>query len=200
MKMRGYIALFAAMVMGSLGLYTQPAAAASVNNFTITSFDASYHLARDNENRSVLTTTETITARFPQSNQNHGLERAIPTEYDSHPVRLTIESVTNENGVEQEYHTIKQGDLSILRIGSASRYVHGLNTYKITYKQTDVTRYFGDTDRDEWYWDLNGTEWNVPINAFNATITFDPKIEAVLTGDSACYQGAYGASDACTIE
>lgn len=174
-------------------------AALDTNNFRISSFDTQYELSRDSEGRSVLKTTETITAEFPTVDQNHGLERAIPAQYDGHPTNLSIQSVTNANGDSLEYSTKNEDDMTIVRIGDPDAYVHGSQTYKITYTQRDVTRFFEDTDRDEWYWDINGTEWQVPIDQLTATFTLDASLRDAREGTPACYQGVNRATTACDV-
>ena len=41
----------------------------------------------------------------------------------------------------------------------ADDFVHGAQTYVFTYTLENVTRFFDDTGVDEFYWDVNGTEW-----------------------------------------
>ena len=67
-------------------------AAAIINNFTIEDYQIDYYLNRPGDGRSALKTDESITALFPVSNQNHGIERAIPAKYDGHSTNLKIES------------------------------------------------------------------------------------------------------------
>lgn len=172
--------------------------AAATNNFTITDYTVDYTLGRDDTNRSTLTTKETITADFPQANENHGLERALPLSYDKHGTSLKITSVTDASGARLEYSTSDQNDNRIVRIGNADAYVHGSKTYVITYTQRDVTRFYGDTGRDEFYWNVVGTQWSVPIQRLHATITLDGGLS--VPSDGACYRGAQGESNACDIE
>lgn len=178
------------------------AEAASVNNFTIEKFDAQYYLSRDTEGRSTLKTVETITANFTSYNQNHGIERAIPRYYDGHTTSLDIVSIKDNQGQDLNYHTVDDatGDLDVLRIGDADKYVSGLQTYIVTYTQRDVTKYFENTNKDEFYWDLNGSDWRVPIKEFQATLHIDETIKNSLTNDSACYMGSYGATNQCIVE
>ena len=189
----------AAVLVFILGLLpVQTTHAVDTSNFRITSFDIQYELSRDSESRSVLKTTETITAVFPASDQNHGLERAIPTSYDGHPTHVEILDVTNGHDT-LEYSTDTQNGALVLRIGNADTYVHGEQLYQITYTQRDVTRYYADTGRDEWYWDTNGTEWAVPIDVLRISVLIDPSIAAARVGEPACYQSAFGLSDACVL-
>lgn len=172
---------------------------ADVNDFTITQYDITYNLSRDAENRSVLQTTETITAVFPESDQNHGLERAIPRVYDGHSTSITIDSVTKPDGSPWPYSTSTSGDMMLLRIGDPDTYVHGMQTVKLVYHQRDVTKFFENTDRTEWYWDTNGTDWRVPITALNITVNLSKEVADALPAGPRCYSGKMGSSTACVM-
>lgn len=172
---------------------------ASTNNFTISQYDINYDLSRDAENRSVLKTTETITAVFPDSDQNHGVERAIPRAYDGHSTSLHIESVTKPDGSSWLYSTKTNGDTTTLRIGDADTFVHGIQTFKLVYSQRDVTKFYENTSRTEWYWDTNGTDWRVPITALNITVNLSKEVADALPAGPRCYQGKSGASTPCMM-
>ena len=190
--------IFASVVaIGLLALSGQPAWAA-VNDFEITNYQMKLELGRDSERRSTLRTTETITAAFPEANQNHGIERAIPTTYDGHTTSLAIESVRSETGETLPYSTYETNGNRVVRIGDKTAYAHGSKTYVLTYTQRDVTRYYADTKMDEFYWDLNGTEWGVPIGRFAAEVTMTPEVRAYYER-YACYQGAASSSAGCQI-
>ncbi|HRJ06580.1 MAG TPA: DUF2207 domain-containing protein [Candidatus Saccharibacteria bacterium] len=178
-----------------------PAHALNLQNLTIRDYKIDYSLSRDNDNRSRLTATETITAVFPDFDQNHGIERAIPKSYDGHPVSLDIKSVKKADGTDWNYTTYDSNDNLVVRIGDADKYMHGVHTYEITYTQRDVTRYFADTKSDEFYWDTNGTEWQVPIEKLEVSLAVDEEIATNLNENysSSCYQGAAGATDSCKI-
>lgn len=172
---------------------------AGVQDFTITEFKTDYYLDMDKDNRSTLKTVESITALFPEYDQNHGIERAVPKSYDGHTVNLKIESVKNEQGVELEYSTYNSGDFLILRIGEADTFVHGSNTYLITYTQRDVTKYFKNTNDDEFYWDANGTSWMQPIDKISVKIHLGKNIVSNLNDRMACYYGVLGSKEKCQI-
>lgn len=190
--------LLGLLVAAALILGGTPLQAAGTNNFTITNFKSQLKLMRNEQNRSQLETRETITAVFPP-NQNRGLERALPKKYDGHPTNLNVLSVTDQNGQALEYKQRSSGDNQIVRIGSPNRYVSGEKTYIITYIQDDVTRYFTDTRSDELYWDINGTEWKVPIERVSTELILPSELAAQLNGEMACYQGRSGQKDTCTI-
>lgn len=183
------------ITLGIIGLWVQPVRAADVNNFRITSYAVDMKLSRNGENRSVLEVKETITAQFPEYDQNHGLERAFVTDYNGHTTKLSIKSVTNAGGQALNY---SRSD-GVMRIGDADTYVHGVQTYIISFTQQDVTRFYADTNRDEFYWDVIGTDWNVPIDSATVRVAIDAALRPSLTGDSACYTGAYQATATCMI-
>lgn len=173
--------------------------ALDTNNFRISSYAIAYELSRSSDNRSQLKTTEDITAEFPSYDQNHGIERAIPTVYDNHPTNVTINSVTDGNGTALPYSINSGSGVEVVRIGKADTYVHGSQTYRLTYTQQDVTKFYQDTGRDEWYWDTNGTEWRVPIDTLSISLEVDPSLEAARVGDAQCYVGATGSTTPCTV-
>lgn len=175
--------------------------AADVNNFKIQDYQIDYSLGQDAEGRSTLKTVESINAVFPDFDQNHGIERAIPDTYDGHSTSLKIESVTDVSGQAHEFTTYSSNDNTVLRIGSADSYVHGTQTYKITYTQRDITKYFADnTNDDEFYWDTNGTDWAVPIDTLTVRLHVDEALQAKRNDKRQCYIGQAGSTDKCTID
>ena len=172
---------------------------ASTNDFTFKSLHADYYLGADSEGRSTLKTTETLVAVFPDYDQNHGIERAIPKKYDGHPTSLKILAVTDKAGTSLPYSTYDSNGHEVLRIGDADRYVHGEQTYVITYVQRDVTKYFADVPDHEFYWDVNGTQWQQPFDEVSATVHTDKNITPTLNKNVACYQGVEGSTERCEI-
>lgn len=197
--MKRFFGVLAALLVTISFLSVQTAAADTTNNFRITSYDIQYELSRDSESRSALKTSETIVAQFSTFDYNHGIERAIPKTYNGHPIDLEITKVTDEKGNDWEYSTYSQKDMTVLRIGDPDAYVHGAQTFHIEYSQRDVTRYFANTERDEWYWDTNGTGWKVPINQLTVSVVIDESLADARAGEPMCYQGAEGATDSCQV-
>lgn len=180
-----------------LFLFT-PSTQAGVNDFYFKTFDAKYSLSKDADNRSKLLVTETLVAEFPNINQNHGIERAIPNSYDGHPVNLQIQAVKKLDGSPWEYTTYSSNDNTVIRIGDASTYVRGEQTYIIEYSARDVTKNF--ESGDEFFWDINGTDWLVPINSAQASLTVDSSIVNSLDGRLKCFSGYAGSTESnCTI-
>ncbi len=197
---RGAMLLLAVVAVGAMSFFGwAPTAWAGVNDFVIKNYDIDYKLGRDGDGRSTLLTTETITAIFPSFDQNHGIERAVPTGYDGHGISLTITSVKDQQGRDVNYVTRDENDNRIVRVGDKNSYVHGEQIYVITYAQRDVTRYFVDTDADEFYWDTNGVDWKVPIEKLQVRLTIDPSITTAKAA-TACYRGVLGATSTCELK
>lgn len=176
-----------------------PAAAhADTSDFTFDSFDVDYTLSRDADGTSRLVTVETIVARFPDFDQNRGIVRAIPTGYDGVALGAVVESVTDAAGIPVPFSQNFTGQFLELALGT-DEFVRGVQTYVISYEQTNVVRYFADTNDDELYWDVNGTGWDQPFGRVSMVLHVDPSLESALTGDTACYQGAAGENAPCTI-
>ncbi len=170
-----------------------------VDDFTFASFDGDYRLGRDAAGHSTLTTVETLVARFPSTDQNHGIRRELVEDYDGHPTDLKVLSVTDQNGTPRPYTS--ESDSGILTLTIAAKdYVHGDQTYVITYRQSNVTRYFGDTRDDEFYWDTNGTEWAQPFDRVTATVHLGSGLAGALQGAASAYRGAQGSTDVAAVE
>ncbi|WP_104169962.1 DUF2207 domain-containing protein [Cryobacterium sp. M23] len=177
------------------------AVSAGVEDFTFDSWHSDFRLLLTGDGHSRLTTTETIVARFPETDQNRGILRAIPTHYDGHPTDLELVSVTDENGrqrdVETETTSEDGGDQFLAVTIATDVFVHGAQTYVITCEQVDVTLDPEDASIQEFYREVNGTGWAQPFGDVSATLTVDPVVAPWLTGDAACYQGTGDSSEPC---
>jgi uncharacterized membrane protein YgcG len=171
---------------------------ADVDDFTFASFDAVFELSRDAAKRSVLETTETLVAVFPEYDQNRGIRRAIPLDYDGHPTDIRVESVTDEDGTPRPYEVAEDEEGVFLLITiAADDYVHGEQSYVISYRQQNVTLQPDDAPIDEFYWDVNGTGWAQPFGRVRAEVRMSPDVAAGLNGDTACYRGWQGSGTPC---
>ncbi len=171
-----------------------------VDDFTFDSFSADYTLGRDGAGRSTLLTVETLVAVFPDYDQNRGIIRAIPTKYDGHGTQIDVKSVTDAGGSPRDFAMGTDGDFTTITIAvPEGQYVHGSQTYVITYTQANVTQYFKDTNDDEFYWDTNGTGWDQPFGSITARVHVEPALQDALTGQNACYFGYEGATQKCEI-
>ncbi|GAB3124058.1 DUF2207 domain-containing protein [Glaciibacter psychrotolerans] len=169
-------------------------------DFSFDSWTSDLRLGLTPEGHSQLTTTETIVARFPEIDQNRGIRRAIPTDYDGHTTDLTIQSVTDESGTprsfSQETSSDDSGDYRELTI-AGDNYVHGAQTYVITFSQTNVTLQPNDATDQEFFWEINGTGWAQPFGSVTAHLTLDPAIAPMFTGEVRCLQGAASSTVVC---
>lgn len=192
------LVLFVILSLSIIGITHTPALA-DTNNFTFTSFEGDYYLNKDPAGRSIMTVKERLIAEFPNFDQNHGIERAIPKEYDGHSVSLNVQSITNDQGSPLNYTTYTSGSNEVIRIGDGDKYVHGQQIYRITYTMRDVTKQF-DTS-DELYWDTNGTDWQQTFGLVTARIHIPKELAASLDGRTTCYAGLSGRNDTstCTI-
>lgn len=204
MKRVIFAALAAMLTLGGAVVIASPAAAATVRagveDFTFDSFTADYYLDVDAEGHSTLTTVETLVARFPDFDQNQGVLRNIPEDYQGHPTDLRVESVVDENGNPRPWSAESEDGFLVLKLGEEGTYVHGVQTYVVTYTQKNVTQYFSNTDADEFYWDTNGTDWPQPFGELTARVHIPAELASRLTGDVACYRGTFGGTGTCTIE
>ena len=198
-----------AAVLFALGLAFVPAAAASgapaiaptgVEDFEFESFHADYYLDVDDEGRSTLRTVETLVALFPDFDQNHGVLRHLIEDYQGEPTDLQIQSVVDENGSPRYYEVSSEDGITTLQLGSENTYVQGRQVYVVTYTQTNVTRFFEDTNDDELYWDTNGTDWPQYFASVSGAVHVPASLAGSLTGTFACYRGAFSSTEGCTLE
>ena len=203
MKLR--ISLLAVVVMLNTLIVSQ-LASADVNDFSFDSFDAVYELSlnEDFDNRPEMEVTETIVAIFPDTDQNRGIKRSIPSSsYGVYPGLIDVHSVTDENGVARDYETLDEDGFKSIYIKSDDdSFVYGKQTYVVTYTQSWVIRNFQESSgNDEFYWDVNGTGWLQSFGRVSATVKFDKSLrEHLLTGSVTCYQGVFGSAKTCEVK
>ncbi|MBC7591318.1 MAG: DUF2207 domain-containing protein, partial [Salinibacterium sp.] len=182
-----------------LALSVPQTAAADTSDFTFDSFDATYTLSRMDDGTANLDVVETIVARFPETDQNRGIVRAIPDSYDGVDLSTVVTSVVDESGRAVPFETDRSDEFVTLALGT-DEFVHGAVTYVITYSQRNVVRSFADTDSDEFYWDVNGTGWEQPFGRVSAEVTIDDSASGALSGNVACYLGSQGDDRTCPID
>ena len=180
-------------------------AQADVNDFSFDSYSADYYLGLDAQHHTTLKTVETLVAEFPSYDQNHGILRAIPDSYDGHPTDVTVQSVTDETGAAREFAAAdsdEQEDIDgfYQLVSKADHFVHGKQTYVITYTQHNVTRFFPDQGDDEFYWDTNGTAWDQTFGSVDARVHVSAALAAAYNGTAACYQGEEGSTATCAYK
>ncbi len=189
--------LLAALMLAAL---PHGSAQAGVQDFTIPVFEADYYLSRDAQHISQLRVNERIVAEFPNSDQNHGLLRAIPETYDNHGVSLLVNKVTGAQDAALNYSISSDNNNLVLKIGDADRYVHGRQTYNISYTMANVTTK-PEAGYDAHFWDVNGDQWQQVFGAVTARVHLTLELAAALTADrTRCFTGARGSTTSdCTV-
>ncbi|MGS0561494.1 DUF2207 domain-containing protein [Microbacterium aurugineum] len=134
---------FAALSLALAGIATPvtaeaaPVSAADVDDFSYASWDADYEVGLDGEGRALMRVTETLVARFPETDQNRGIVRGLPTSYQGASTETRIIAVTDEDGTAVPYETDEEDGLTFVSIGTDD-YVQGLTTYVIEYEMRDM--------------------------------------------------------------
>jgi uncharacterized membrane protein YgcG len=206
--MRGKLFGIAIAVLGiTAGLFgigpvalagSAPPAHASVDDFSYDGWRVEYRIGTDDEGRAIARVTETLTARFPDFDQNRGLVRGLPIDYEGSSTDPRDFSVTDAAG-EPVPFDVERDDGFVAVLTGDDRYVHGVQTYVIEYTLSDVVLARDDGKADEFYWDLTDFEHRQPINGFSAQISFSPELAEHLNGDARCYSGAAHSTQECAI-
>lgn len=141
----------------------------------------------------------------------HGIYRNINTRYrriareamnipaGTERVDLDRISVTDSRRQSIRADVTRGRDQTRIRIGDPDITVSGRQTYVINYRIERGVGYFDD--HDEFYWQVTGTEWPVPITKASARVRIpDHQVPGEL--QAWCYAGWYesSSSDNCTAE
>ena len=170
-------------LLSLLFLLALPLNSAFAEYFTIQHFDVQVRIDRSG----FFQVTETIDVAFTQ--RRHGIFRDIPTRYriDGERVDIDIYDIDVEG---RPFKRMRSGSNRRIRIGHPDRYVDGNQQYVIHYKVAGAWLF--EEQHTEFYWNLIGTEWTVPIER----VTFHIELPGNLTLDSTDYRiftGSYGA-------
>lgn len=168
-----------------------------VENFRYASWQVHYDLSVTPEGRAQAAVSEELTAQFPDVDQNRGIIRSLPLRYQSAPAAPEDISVTDGSGNAVPFEVEDDGGFRSILIGDDS-FVHGTQTYVISYTVDDVMH--ATPQADEFYWDLIPVDRQQDIDEVTARITLDETLSAAATGDTACYRGTPEDSHSCAIE
>lgn len=194
--MKRYILLITGLII-TVGVALAPQAVqAGVDDFTFKDFEGHYYLSRDTEGRSMMRVVETFTAEFPDFDQNKGVVRAIPGEYDGHSVSVKVLSLKRNGTTEPIYRQYQSNDHWVVETGDDT-YVRGNQTYELTYTVRDVTKDFGD--HQELYWDTVGTGSSQSFGSVKGIVHLDASSRDLFTGKTTCYEGAEGSRAQCRV-
>lgn len=157
-------------------------AEAEVGEAPITNDTITYVLTTNNEGRSILTTTESVTLSKATTS---AVTRTIATTYGGHPLHTAINQVSDMSGKAVAYtsHT-GQGGLTV-----EIRPTHPLQTFSLTYTQHDVTIYSSSSKDHEFAWDIDSGGWQAPLSHVSIAVTVADNIAQTLNGQTTCQVG-----------
>jgi uncharacterized membrane protein len=185
---------FGAMLFGLGAFFALTGTVAAQEDFVIDSFNSQIELRQDGK----AVVEETIAVDF-RLNSKHGIFREIPETFldrNNNRLKTTISpiSVTDEFGTPYQYEQSRSSRLMRLKIGDPNQTITGAHTYVLSYEIEDVINFF-DT-HDEFYWNVTGNEWPVPIGSTTVQITA-PSMPV----DTICYTGYTGSrTSGCTTD
>ncbi len=143
----------------------------------------------------MLDMTEELTVFFYQP--RHGIYRTIPSrlQFEDFAHRFRIRNIRVERF---SYSTSWDNGLLTIKIGSASRYVEGVQLYTIHYTVVNPILVFTNEGGafQVFYWNLIGTQWEVPIR----NVSFEVKIDRPWEKpDFVVYAGSYGGTNTSRV-
>jgi len=174
-----------AAVVALLCLVTLPAFAKS---WRISNFQANITVSDDGG----AVVNETITLVFVGG--WHGIHRTIPIEYPgpngtNYELFINVTGVTDENGHKLKYDSSTSGAYRDLKIYIPDA-VDATRTVDIAYRVRNATRFFDQYD--EFYWNVTGNDWPVPIDHAAATVQFPAGASGSLRAQA--FTGVYGST------
>lgn len=187
------------MIVVLFSIISLPVYAVDVNNFYFSDFTGDYYLSKDAEGVSHLKVKESVTAVFPDYNQNKGICRQIPYA-NQNGKNVTLPNLTRSNltltrnGKPENIYSIDKESGFYNVCTGTEEYVLGEQTYVFEYEFSKVVTEFEEKGRvfQELYWDTNGNGATQRFDKVTARLHFENP--EVWTGDSWCYVGAYKAS------
>ena len=152
----------------------------------VTSFASDITVREDGR----ITVVEKIEYFFPEP--RHGIYRDIPTRYELDDGRTLVVPVKVKSVTGAPYEVTENRYAVRIKIGDPDRTVTGLQSYEITYEASGAIRYFAD--HDELYWNVTGSEWEVPLRRVSAIVHLP---DAVNESDITlrCFMGPAGSSE-----
>jgi hypothetical protein len=136
--------------------------------------------------------TERITLVF--EGEWHGIHRTIPIEYPgpngtNYELFLAVTSITDGSGGKLKYDSSTKDGFRDLKIYIPDA-VDATRTVELTYQVRNGTRFFDS--HDEFYWNVTGNDWPVPIDHASATVRFP--IFAAGSLRAQAFTGVYGST------
>jgi uncharacterized membrane protein YgcG len=124
----------------------------------------------------------------------HGIHRTIPIEYPgprgtNYTLFLKVTGVTDATGQKLKYDSKTSGNYRDLKIYIPDA-VNTTRTVEIDYTVRNAIRYF--EDHDEFYWNVTGNDWPVPIDHAVAHVSLPENAAGSLRAQA--FTGAYGSA------
>jgi len=162
---------------------------AGARSYRISNFNSVIHVDDDGSAR----IEEQITFVFSGTYQ--GIYRDIPTDYpgpagSNYTIFIKLESITDDAGHKLKYEKHNTGGYLKLKIYVPGA-VDATRTVNIAYSVANATRFF--EDHDEFYWNVTGNDWPVPIGHASAAVYFPPDATGKLRAQA--FEGIYGSSE-----
>ncbi len=184
--------LFLLVVMSAC-LFNVPKVQAreNVTDWYIQDFRAEFEIRED----SIMTVTERITADCGECVGKHGIFRVVPTAVQTPggdiETPVTLLSITDFAGRPHKFEETRNtsDDTITWKIGDPDKTVTGINEYQIVYVVRNVIRDQGEFH--EWYWNVVGNFWDLPIDTFVGTVHFPDGVTQTTT-ELNLYSGALG--------
>jgi uncharacterized membrane protein len=133
--------------------------------------------------------TETIDVHFI-GGPWHGLYREIPVEYFTpqgmnYSLFLTVSRVTDASGHNLKYESSRDRHYRKLKI-FIDNADNSFQTIHIQYTVSDALKFF--EDHDEFYWNITGDAWDIPVGSASATISLPVEAKNIRAN---VFTGAY---------
>jgi uncharacterized membrane protein len=162
---------------------------AEARSWRIARFDAAITIDKDGH----ALVTEKLGLRF--EGEYHGIHRRIPIHYPgpsgtSFTLFIDVVGVTDgETHQPLRFEDHRTGDYRELTIYIPGA-VDASKTVEIAYKVLNPVRHFADYD--EFYWNVTGLDWPVPIDAASASVYFPDNASGLR---AQAFTGVYGSHD-----
>ena len=124
----------------------------------------------------------------------HGIHRTIPFNYPgpqgtNYKLFLTVTNITDGAGNQLKYESKTKGDYRVLTIYVPGA-VDATRTVQVDYAIKNPVRFF--EDHDEFYWNVTGNDWPVPIDHASAFVHFPATAADSLRAQA--FTGVYGST------
>ena len=165
-----------------------------ISDWYIKDFKSEITVSQD----STMEVTEKITADCGNLPDKHGIFRVLPTKINldngkTLQTPIELHSITDSSGNAYKYTESKEKNTITWKIGDTNKTVSGINYYNIKYKVSNVIRF--QDGYDEFYWNLSGNYWEIPIDQYSAIVSF-PQSFAIDPEKVSLYSGAIGNNNA----